>query len=346
MRWMWTSLWTRAAGALVRGLGVVALLFSLVAAGRAQAPGEPLPPPEPVAPVALLAPAAQEVQDSGYRMRSDVNLVLLHMSVLDENGQFVPDLTAMDFRVYEDNALQKISVLRQEDAPVSMGLLVDNSDSMEEKRAQVNAAALALVEASNPNDEEFVAHFNDGYELDADFTAQLGVLRKALDHTESRGSTAFYDAMVNSLEHLKGGYHDKKVLIIVTDGEDNTSKYSLAQALEVAKRSSAMIYAIGLLREEAPESAERAKHALLALTRATGGSAYFPEQVDEVKSICTMIAQDIRHQYTLGYYPTNTAKDGTSRSLRVEVLPEAGGGKLTVRTRTGYFATRDGDHAE
>lgn len=333
-----------------RKLGLALLVFALATVGHAQAPGEPLPPPvpppAPVAPAPFLAPTPEGVQDSGYTMRSDVNLVVLHISVLDEKGQFVPGLAMKDFRVYEDNVLQKISVLRQEDAPVSMGLLVDNSDSMEEKRAQVNAAALALVAASNPDDEEFVAHFNDGYELDTDFTADLGVLRKALDHTESRGSTAFYDAMVNSLEHLKGGYRDKKVLIIVTDGEDNTSKYSLAEALEVAKRSSAIIYAIGLLHQEAPESAERARHALLALTQATGGSAYFPEKVDEVKSICTMIAQDIRHQYTLGYYPTNTKKDGTSRSLRVEVLPEAGGGKLTVRTRTGYFATRGDDRTE
>jgi VWFA-related protein len=214
---------------------------------------------------------------------------------------------------------------------------------MEEKRAEVNAAALTLVEASNPDDEAFVAHFNEGYEMDADFTANLGVLRKALDHTESRGSTALYDAVVNSLEHLKAGYRDKKVLLIVSDGEDNTSKYSLAEALDQAKRSSAIIYAIGLLREESPDSAERARKALLALTQATGGSAYFPEQVDQVKSICTQIAQDIRHQYTLGYYPTNTAKDGSSRSLRVEVAPEAGMGKLTVRTRTGYFATRGSD---
>jgi len=273
-------------------------------------------------------------------MRRDVNLVVLHVSVLDENGQFVPGLTAKDFRVHEDGVAQNISVLREEDAPVSMGLLVDNSDSMEEKRAQVNAAALTLVQASNPDDEAYVAHFNDGYELDTDFTADLSVLRKALDHTESRGSTALYDAMVNSLEHLKAGYRDKKVLLIVSDGEDNTSKYSLAEALEQAKRSSAIIYAIGLLREEAPESAERARHALLALTQATGGSAYFPEKVDEVQSICTLIAQDIRHQYTLGYYPTNTAQDGTSRSLRVEVHPDEGTRKLTVRTRTGYFASR------
>jgi Ca-activated chloride channel homolog len=263
--------------------------------------------------------------------------VVLHVSVTDEHGQFVPGLNEVNFRVFEDDSEQKISVLRQEDVPVSMGLLVDNSGSMWDKREKVNAAALTFVKTSNPEDEVFVAHFNDKYYFDRDFTNDAGELKKALEQADPSSSTALYDATTTSLDHLKRGYLDKKVLLIVSDGEDNCS---LDSALQEAQRSSALIYAVGLLREEKPESAERDRQALLALTRATGGSALFPEDLQDVESTCTQISRDIRHQYTLAYYPTNTRKDGSFRSLRVQVVPPPGSGSISSRTRTGYYAQR------
>lgn len=311
------------------------LIAAALVSVRAQQPGQPAPPP-PEPQQAAPEPTLQ----SGYTIQRSVDLVVLHVSVTDEHGQFVPGLKDENFHVFEDDSEQKIAVLRQEDTPVSMGLLIDNSGSMFDKREKVNAAALTFVKTSNPEDEVFVAHFNDRYYFDRDFTNDVGELRKALEQADPSSSTALYDAASFSLERLKRGYLDKKVLLIVSDGEDNSSHQSLNAALQEAQRSSALIYAIGLLREEKPESAERDRQALLALTRATGGSALFPENLEDVESTCTQIARDIRHQYTLAYYPTNSRKDGSFRGVRVQIVAPPGGGTISARTRTGYYAQR------
>lgn len=309
------------------------LIFIVFASGRGQQPARPSPPPPP-------QNVPEPPLQSGYTIQRSVDLVVLHVSVTDEHGQFVPGLKENNFRVFEDNSEQKISVLRQEDVPVSMGLLIDNSGSMDDKREKVNAAALTFVKTSNPDDEVFVAHFNDKYFYDRDFTNDAGELKKALEQAEPSSSTALYDAATASLDHLKRGYLDKKVLLIVSDGEDNSSHRNLDAALQDAQRSSALIYAVGLLREEKPESAERDRQALLALARVSGGAALFPESLEDVESTCTRIARDIRHQYTLAYYPTNTRKDGSFRSLRVQIIAPPGGGNISARTRTGYYAQR------
>jgi Ca-activated chloride channel family protein len=321
-------------GASIRA---VVLMFVVVAFGHAQQPARPAsPPPEPEPPQS----APESPLQSGYTIQRSVDLVVLHVSVTDEHGQFVPGLKAENFRVFEDNSEQKVSVLRQEDVPVSMGLLIDNSASMSDKREKVNAAALTFVKTSNPDDEVFVAHFNDKYFFDHDFTNDIGELKKTLEQADPDSSTALYDATTASLDRLKGGYLDKKVLLIVSDGEDNSSHRSLDSALQEAQRSSALIYAVGLLREEKPESAERDRQALLALAHVTGGSALFPEDLEDVESTCLQIAHDIRHQYTLAYYPTNSRKDGSFRSLRVQIAPPPGSGFVSARTRTGYYAQR------
>jgi Ca-activated chloride channel homolog len=321
-----------------RRLAALVLVFFACAICRAQQPSRPAPPPPPPSPPEQ--PVPEPPLKSAYTIERSVDLVVLHVSVSDERGQFVPGLTAENFRVFEDDVQQKIDVLRQEDVPVSMGLLIDNSGSMDDKRAKVNAAALTFVKSSNPDDEVFVAHFNDQYAFDHDFTNDLAELNKALQHDQPDGSTALYDAAIVSLDHLKSGYRDKKVLLIVSDGEDNSSHRNLAAALQDAQRSSALIYAVGLLREEKPDSAERDRQALLDLTRATGGAAFFPETLEDVEIACTQIAREIRHQYTLAYYPTNNRKDGTFRSLRVQIVPPVGSGTLSARTRTGYYAQR------
>jgi Ca-activated chloride channel family protein len=318
------------------GLFPTLLLIALALTSvRAQQPARPLPPP-----AEFQQSAPEPPLQSGYTIQRSVDLVVLHVSVTDERGQFVGGLKEENFRVFEDNSEQKIGVLRQEDAPVSMGLLIDNSGSMFDKRDKVNAAALTFVKTSNPEDEVFVAHFNDQYYFDRDFTNDIGELKKALEQADPSSSTALYDATTNSLERLKRGYKDKKVLLVVSDGEDNSSHHSLDAALQEAQRSSALIYAVGLLREEKPESAERDRQALLALTRATGGAALFPENLEDVEATCTEIARDIRHQYTLAYYPTNSRKDGSFRAVRVQIVPPAGSGAIAARTRTGYYAQR------
>jgi Ca-activated chloride channel family protein len=274
------------------------------------------------------------------KIRVDVNLVVLHTTVLDDRGRFADGLKEENFRVLEDKAEQKLAVFKREDIPVSMGLVIDNSGSMRDKRPRVNAAALTLVEASNPQDEAFVVNFNDDFylDLDKDFSSSIPELKEALERIDSRGSTALYDAIIGSLDHVKKGAKDKKVLLVVTDGEDNTSHNSLEKTIREIQKTDTVIYTIGLLGEESKKNAKRAKRALEEIAKASGGLAFFPENVADVKDICENVAHDIRNQYTLAYYPTNTKRDGTFRTVQVDVIPPRGRGKLTARTRNGYYA--------
>lgn len=300
----------------------------------AQIPVQTAPPPPPSDPQSTGNP------QSGSHIKVDVNLVVLHTTVLDDRGRFVEGLAQDNFRVYEDKVEQKLSVFKREDIPVSMGLVIDNSGSMRDKRPRVNEAALTLVQNSNPQDEAFVVNFNDDFylDLDKDFTSSIPELKEALERIDARGSTALYDAIIGSIDHLKKGKKEKKVLLIVTDGEDNTSRYSLEKTIREIQKTDTVIYTIGLLSQESKRSAKNAKKALTEIALASGGVAYFPENVDDVHSICEQVAHDIRHQYTLGYYPSNVAKDGSFRSVHVDVIPPHGKGKLSVRTRNGYYA--------
>ncbi len=272
--------------------------------------------------------------------------MVLHATVVDDKGQFDPNLTADNFRVFEDKVEQKISVFSKEDIPVTMGLVIDNSGSMKEKRAQVNAAALSFVRTSNPSDEDFVVNFNDEYylDLDEDFTSNTQELHEALERIDTRGSTALYDAIIGSLDHLKKGHKDKRVLLVITDGDDDASRKDFPYTVKAAVESNAVIYAIGVFsdddRKNNKKMIRKSKKDLTTLAEATGGLAFFPEHLEDVDPVCVQVARDIRNQYTIGYYPTNTAKDGTFRSVKVDLIPPRGQGKLTVRTRTGYYAQK------
>ena len=326
------------------------LAFSLAAAAVflaagafAQQQNAPISPStQPVAPNA----APQADTQGPYKIKSQVSLVVLHASVLNDRSVFVPGLQEDNFRVFEDKVEQKLSVFKQEDVPVSFGLVVDNSGSMRDKRPQVNAAALTFVKTSNPQDEGFVVNFNDDYYLDTehDFTSDLDEMKTALERIDARGSTALYDAVIGSLDHLKKGSRDKKVILVVTDGEDNASRHSLENTVEQAQRNDAVIYAVGVFSDDDIKhnhrAMKKARSALTQLANATGGLAFFPEDANDTEAICTQIAHDIRNQYTLAYYSTNAARDGSFRSVQVEVIPPRGSGKLSVRTRAGYYAPR------
>lgn len=278
-------------------------------------------------------------------------MVVLHATVTDDKGEFISDLRQDNFRVYEDKVEQKISVFSRQDIPVTMGLVIDNSGSMREKRAQVNAAAMTFVRTSNPQDEVFVVNFNDEYYLDLneDFTSDPKELDDALGRIDSRGSTALYDAVVGSLDHLKKGHKDKRVLLVVTDGDDDASRKTLEYTVKASQESDAAIYAIGVFsdddRKNDKKMVRHSKKVLQQLAEATGGMAYFPDSLDQVTPTCEQVARDIRNQYTIGYYPTNNAKDGTFRTVNVQLIPAHGRGKLNVRSRTGYYAqkTSQGD---
>ena len=296
-------------------------------------PGIPVQTKQPL-------PPGQNSGNQGSTIKVDVSLVVLHTTVIDDRGKFADGLKQENFRVFEDKAEQKLSVFRREDIPVSMGLVIDNSGSMRDKRPRVNEAAITLVQASNPQDEAFVVNFNDDYylDLDKDFTNSVPELKEALERIDSRGSTALYDAIIGSLDHLKKAHKDKRVLLIVTDGEDNTSRNSLEKTIREIQKTDTVIYTIGLLSEEKGKAKAKAKKALKEIADASGGLAYFPENVEDVHNICDQVAHDIRNQYTLAYYPTNTRRDGTYRAVSVEVIPPRGRGKLIARTRNGYYA--------
>lgn len=315
------------------GLALLLALLLLAGPSFAQIPVQNVPPPPP---------PDQDTSkgQTGSRIKLNVSLVVLHTTVLDDRGKFVEGLTQDNFRIYEDKVEQKLSLYKREDIPVSMGLVIDNSGSMRDKRPQVNEAALTLVQNSNPQDESFVVNFNDDFylDLDKDFTSSIPELKEALERIDARGSTALYDAIIGSLDHLKKGKKEKKTLLIVTDGEDNTSRNSLEKTIREIQKTDTVIYTIGLLSQESKRSAKNAKKALTEIAQASGGVAFFPENVGDVHSICEQVAHDIRHQYTLGYYPLNVARDGSFRSVHVDVLPPRGKGKLTARTRNGYYA--------
>ncbi len=260
-----------------------------------------MPVPTSVPPPPGQAPAANTSQE-GSKIKVDVNLVVLHTTVVDDRGKFVDGLKQENFRVFEDKVEQKLSVFRREDIPVSMGLVIDNSGSMRDKRPRVNEAAITLVEASNPQDEAFVVNFNDDFylDLDKDFTSSVPELKEALERIDSRGSTALYDAIIGSLDHLKKGRKDKKVLLVVTDGEDNASRNSLEKAVREIQKTDVVVYTIGLLGQENKRSAKTARKALKNIAEASGGLAFFPENVEDVHAICEQVAHDIRNQYTPG----------------------------------------------
>jgi Ca-activated chloride channel family protein len=321
------------------GKGFLAILLCSPFGLRAQA----------LQPATAGTPAAEK-KGKEYTINVDVNLVVLHATVLDKKGRMVNDLHQDNFRVFEDGALQKLSVFSHADIPVTMGIVIDDSGSMKQKRESVNAAALTFAKTSNPQDQVFVVNFNDVYYLDTpgDFASNIEDLRSALDKIDSRGGTALYDAVYASLDHLKLGNRDKKVLLVITDGEDNASRYTFDELLARAQKSNAVIYTIGLLGSEEAGGlfkirggeAHRAAKVLEKLAEATGGEAYFPKALDEVESTCRQIARDIRNQYTLAYYPSNAKKDGSFRTVRVDAFMPRSRSKLVVRTRPGYYAPK------
>lgn len=274
--------------------------------------------------------------EQGYVFEKNVEEVVLHASVLDKKRRLVSGLSVKDFAVLENGMPQQIKSFVHEDMPVAIGILIDSSGSMLSKSVGVKRAALTLVEASNPKDEVFIADFNDHYHLDQDFTSDVLKMQDALDRIRFHGQTAIYDTIVIAADHLKENRRlDKRVLVVVTDGDDNASSYSLWDAIERVERNDGpMIYTVGILDEGRTKQAERA---LVELAEATGGTADLPHNSRDVDAICREISHDIRNQYTMTYKPSVPWSESGYRKITVQARAH-GHKKLTVRTRTGYFA--------
>ncbi len=269
--------------------------------------------------------------------RSGAALVDLHVSVLDKNGKLITGIPQSAFKVYENGVEQPIAIFNREDVPVSMGIVIDNSASMRYKREEVATAAMALVTSSNPQDEVFIVNFDDRAYLDLPFTNDLKKLQASLAQLKARGGTAMRDAISGSIDYMrKKATRDKKVLLVITDGNDNTSRVTLDQAVLEARQSGVLVYSIGILADEDFGDARSAKRALKALADASGGLDYYPRNLKEIQKITPEIAAEIRNQYILGYQPTHAELDGSFRQIKVAVT---GFGKPMVRTRNGYYAT-------
>jgi len=279
--------------------------------------------------------AQAPANDNGvFVFRAEAREVTLHATVVDEKNRLVTNLDKTAFAVFENNQPQQIKLFRQEDLPVAIGIVIDNSGSMRDKRTEVNKAAINLVKASNPDDQVFVVNFSDEYYLDQEFTSDVKKLQAALEHVESRGGTALYDAVIASADYLLKSPLQRKVLFVVTDGEDDASQTSLEQAVHrLQQENGPTVYTIGLLGDE---KTRKAKRALEVVADRTGGIAFFPPTLTEVDEISRNIAHDIRSQYTITYAPTTPKNVGGFRTIHVDAHARPYK-KLTVRTRSGYY---------
>jgi Ca-activated chloride channel homolog len=281
---------------------------------------------------------ADTEETNPYTISLEVDQVVLDVTVQDHDGGFVSGLEKSNFQVYEDGRPQAIEFFHHGDVPVTVGLVIDNSGSMRSKRSQVVIAALAFVQGSYPQDETFVVNFNEkasfGLHSGGEFTNSISQLRNALIQTACAGQTALYDALSVGLQHLKNGHHEKKVLLVISDGGDNASRHKFQDVLTMAQQSNATIYTIGLYD---PENKDQNPKVLKRLAKISGGECFLPSSVSDITNICERIAKDIRNQYTIAYTPSNTARDGRYRTIKVAVKAPHHD-KLIVRTREGYFA--------
>jgi len=308
-----------------------------------QATGPQAPPSAGEAPAAK--PPAGQTPSSGelpsatdngvFVFRKEVDEVTLHATVVDDKNHIITNLDRGSFSVFENDQPQQIKSFRREDYPVAMGIVIDNSGSMREKRDQVNKAALNLVRSSNPQDQVSIVNFNDEYYLDQEFTSDIKKLQAALEKVEARGGTALYDAIVASwTDELAHSPLQRKVIFVVTDGEDDASQLSLEQALHVLQQENGpVVYAIGLLGDE---KARKAKRALELIADRTGGIAFFPPTLGQVDDISKTVAHDIRNQYTITFASTTPKSVSGFRTVRVDAHAKAYK-KLSVRTRAGYY---------
>ena len=286
--------------------------------------------------IPALSQTPKPPEDSSATFSTETRLVPLSVTVVDKTGHLVTNLPQSAFQVFENGTLQPVKMFKREDVEISLGLIIDNSGSMRDKRKQVATAALDLVKDSNPKDEVFIVNFNDEAFLDADFKDDAAARERALTKIDSRGGTAMRDAIRMSIDHLReGAKKDKKVLLVVTDGNDNASIINLENLVKESQNSGVLLYAIGLLSQEERSEAKKAKRALDMLTEATGGEAFYPKDADDVDRIAHQVAHDLRNQYSIAYSPTNQRLDGSYRQIKVVVT---GANKPVARTRSGYYA--------
>jgi Ca-activated chloride channel family protein len=270
-------------------------------------------------------------------IKVDVDLTLVNATVVDPESRIVTGLEARNFQVWEDKVEQKIEYFSREDSPISLGIIFDVSGSMKERISASRDAAATFLKMSNPQDEYFLIEFSSEPRITEDFTSDISKLQNRLTFTSIKGKTAMYDAIYLGLEKLKHGANPRKALLLITDGEDNHSRYSASDIKELIKERDVQIYAIGILGFEFGKGHPR-RTAIEELSEISGGQALFPNSVDELEDISVKIGAELKNQYILGYRSTNESQDGKWRRIRVKVHPPARLPHVTVRAKSGYYA--------
>ena len=289
-----------------------------------------------------------QAQKKGYTIGVNVDLVLMYASVFDQDGRFVKGLNRDNFKLYEDGVQQQIESFAQEDVPVSIGILLDLSGSMKGKINQVNKAALAFIRASNPQDQVFLIGFNDEIELLQDFTSDIDEVTDALENALVTGGTALYDAIYLGVQKAHEGKMPKKAIVVISDGEDRDSFYKLDELIDKVQESDVQIFCVGFM-DPIPDKGffgkwsksaeEKAQEVLKRVAHETGGKAFFPGKIDDIHQIVSEIATELRSQYSLGYFSSNSARDGSFRRVKIQLTGGSAANNL-IRYRRGYYAAK------
>jgi Ca-activated chloride channel homolog len=280
---------------------------------------------------------APDQKNQGIKV--DVDLVLVNATVTDPQGRYVTGLDKEHFQVYEDKIEQDVAYFSSEDVPISLGIIFDVSGSMKDKLAVAREAAVTFLKTGNPEDEYFLVEFSNRPEVAQDFTTDITKLQNHMIFTPAKGMTALYDSVYLGLEKLREGSNPKKALLLITDGEDNRSRYTFSNVKEFVKEQDIQIYSIGIVGDFSSSlGTGRTSRALIEeLSELTGGRSFFPDSVYDLEDICTKIAIELKNQYILGFTSTNGTKDGKWRKLQVKMQPPKGLPRLSVRYKTGYY---------
>jgi Ca-activated chloride channel homolog len=336
--------------------GVVALALGLILPAYLAAQDEnvhiqpratPTPTPDPTStlpkdPASLFPDVKLEPGlkvNHGKPIQVDVDLVLVPVTVTDDWNRIVTGLDKENFAVMEGNEVQLVRHFSSEDAPLSLGVIFDMSGSMSDKIEKAREAVIEFFKTANPADEFFMITFNDRPELRADFTQSVEDVQGKLVYTVPRGSTALLDAIYMGISKMRSAHNSKKALLIISDGGDNHSRYTENEIKSMVKEADVQIYSIGVFSLAPPTPEEIAGPALLTeISNVTGGRMFTLSNPNELADVATKIGIELRNQYVLGYRPTNKAKDGRWRKIKVKLIPPKGLPHLNVYAKTGYYA--------
>ena len=287
-------------------------------------------------------PAHEHLSDNSQgTIKVDVDLVLVNAGVTDSDGRTVTGLEKQNFQLWEDKVEQKIEYFSGEDTPVSIGLIFDATGSMSDKISRARDAAVAFLKTGNPEDEYFLITFSQQPRLEETFTTDLSRLQNRMLFTATKGLTPLFDAVYLGLEQMKSANNKRKALLLITDGEDNHSRYSFFDVKEFLREQDVQIFAIGIVDSTEDLALGRSGRTTIEdLVDVSGGRAFFPESAEELEDICSKIAIELRNEYVLGYHPSNDTKDGRWRKIRVKVSPPKGATRLSVHARSGYYGEK------